>query len=131
MTKKCISLADRKDVGNRIKTILKERNVSQNRLSMMTGYRQSVISEMLNGKRNVFPLAEYIGRTFGFSMDFLIYGKGEKYLGFGGLLEEGERAVLMDKIGKLYEKQQQLLNEMQNVVYEIGSIRNSLLNSSS
>lgn len=47
---------DRVAIGNRVKSLLKNKKMTQGELAAKTGFTQSVISEMISGKRNDFHL---------------------------------------------------------------------------
>ncbi len=63
------------NIGNRIKTIMKEKGISQKELSKSIGISQSVISSYLNNKS--FPTAPVImkiSKFFGITTDYLLFG---------------------------------------------------------
>ena len=60
------------EVSNNIKTLLKNRNMTQKGLAKMTDFSDSTISEMLSGKKNIMPLAEKIADMFDVSLDWLL-----------------------------------------------------------
>ena len=53
------------DIIIRVKSFMSERNLKQSDIVQMTGIRQSVISEMLHGKRKIYPLTDFIRKSFG------------------------------------------------------------------
>ena len=55
---------------------MRSRKIKQTDLAEMTGFSQSNISEMLNGKRNIVPLAEKVAELFDLDKKFLL---GEEY----------------------------------------------------
>ena len=69
------------ETTSRLKNLLRSRKIKQTDLADMTGFSQSNISEMLNGKRNVVPLAEKVAELFDLDKKLLL---GEEYtLGLG------------------------------------------------
>lgn len=76
------------ETTSRLKNLLRSRKIKQTDLADMTGFSQSNISEMLNGKRNVVPLAEKVAELFDLDKKLLL---GEEYtLGLGELAPKEE-----------------------------------------
>ncbi len=61
-----------------IKALLTSRNLNQKGLAKMVGFSDSMISEMLSGKKNVMPLAEKVADVFDVSLDWLCGNVSEK-----------------------------------------------------
>ena len=109
---------DRIAIGNRIKSLLKNKKMTQGELAAKTGFTQSVISEMISGKRNVMPLVEKLVELFQVSRDYIIAGEEnnrsdiiiENNISENGLSKE-ERLRLLDKLNNLYEQHQSILKE--------------------
>ena len=109
---------DRIAIGNRIKSLLKNKKMTQGELAAKTGFTQSVISEMISGKRNVIPLVEKLVELFQVSRDYIIAGEEnnrndiiiENNISANGLSKE-ERLRLLDKLNDLYELHQTVLKE--------------------
>lgn len=59
-------------VGKRIKSLLKERGVTQNEIMQDTGIIQSTISAMISGKRRNDKLVDYCVEKFGISREELV-----------------------------------------------------------
>lgn len=109
---------DRIAIGNRIKSLLKNKKMTQGELATKTGFTQSVISEMISGKRNVMPLVEKLVELFQVSRDYIIAGEEnnrsdiiiENNISENGLSKE-ERLRLLEKLNNLYEQHQTILRE--------------------
>lgn len=92
--------------------------MTQGELATKTGFTQSVISEMISGKRNVMPLVEKLVELFQVSRDYIIAGEEnnrsdifiENNISENGLSKE-ERLRLLDKLNDLYELHQTVLKE--------------------
>lgn len=65
------------EISKRISLFMKEKDLTQKELAKTTGYTQSVISEMMNGKRNVLPLAERISKHYDIEL-WKLTGENEK-----------------------------------------------------
>lgn len=60
------------DTIKKIKSLMGKRRLKQADLIEISGLRQSVISEMLNGKRNIIPLVDAIADHYGADKDWLL-----------------------------------------------------------
>lgn len=125
-----------KEVGDRLKGLLKEKKVTQAKLSEMIGMQQSVISEIMLGKRDISDLVEKVSVLFGWSRDYIIAGSantisdialehGVKDAGNG--LTQEDRLRLTDKLNSLYERQQDIINELQSIMKEVVSVNKLLI----
>ena len=63
------------EIAAKVKNLMRKQKITQAELADMTGFTQSNISEMLNGKRNIIPLAERIAEHFGANKDWLTDGE--------------------------------------------------------
>lgn len=123
-----------KDVGSRIKIILKERNLSQRDVSDKTGQPQSVISDIINGRRDYDKLVNLLSEVYGWSRDYIITGRGELITqniansdnSNSGLSKE-EKLRLVANLEELYRKHQQLLDDASQVMKEIAAINKLLI----
>jgi len=121
-------------VGERLKEIFKEKGLRQRELSAQTGIKQSSISEMINGKRNIMPLVEKFCELYGFSRDYIITGEAnnrrdiiaKNHISENGLSLD-ERKRLLDNLNRLYSKHQQIISELQSVMKEITTINKLLI----
>ena len=100
---------DRNEVGMRIKSFLKSKKVTQLELSKMTGFTQSVISEIISGKRNPLPLVEKICELYGVSRDFLITGEENKLSDIIANNEEVRNGLSHDDKVRLLDKLESLV----------------------
>jgi len=125
---------DAKIVGERLKAIFKAKGLRQRELSAQTGIKQSSISEMINGKRNIMPLVEKVCELYGYSRDYIITGEeisrsditAKNNIDDKGLSTE-ERVRLLDKLNELYEKHQNIISELQGIMKEITTINKLLI----
>ncbi len=127
---------DRIEVGNRVKSLMKEKGVTQTELSMEFGLKQSVISEMISGKRNIMPLVEKLCEKYEVSRDYIIAGNANSISDIAikhgvkdnsnGLTRE-DRLRLADKLNSLYERQQDIVNELQSIMREIVMVNKLLI----
>jgi len=69
---------DKNEVSKNIKALLTSRNLNQKGLAKMVGFSDSMISEMLSGKKNVMPLAEKVADVFDVSLDWLCGNVSDK-----------------------------------------------------
>ena len=58
---------DKLQFKREVKRFLKEMNITQRELSEKTGFSQSILSDMINGKRNASRLVKYLNDTYGTS----------------------------------------------------------------
>lgn len=125
-----------KKIGDRVKTLLKEKGVTQTALAQETGYSQSYISEMITGKKDILPLVEKLCELFNVSRDYIIAGnantisdiameQGVKDTGNG--LTQEDRLRLTEKLNSLYERQQDIINELQSIMKEVVSVNKLLI----
>lgn len=120
---------DRIAVGMRIKALLKGKKVTQLDLAQKTGFTQSIISEMLSGKRNSLPLVEKVCEIYGVSRDYIITGEENKLsdiiannnIGENGLSHE-DKIRLLDKLESLYERHQVILQTISDATKEGGEV---------
>ncbi|WP_286167064.1 helix-turn-helix transcriptional regulator [Clostridium sp. D33t1_170424_F3] len=69
-------------LGERIKTILSERNIKQVEFATALGVSANYINQLVNGKKTSISdtLAKLIEETYGFSAQWVMTGEGEKNL---------------------------------------------------
>lgn len=117
------------NVAERIKSLMKKRHLTQSELAEVTGYTQSVISEMLNGKRNIIPLAEKVAEYFGASRDWLIDGYEvlDDFTGGGVELNQDQRQKLLERLNTLYERHQDIIREEQEIMKQMMAINRMLI----
>lgn len=123
-----------KIIGQRIAKILKDNRYSQRQFAEENGYTQSVISEILRGKREIDKLINIVAEKFGVSRDYLITGTESNKMDFiannsisaNGLTKE-DKFNLVHNLEELYSKHQQLLSDASKVMKEIVAINKLLV----
>lgn len=123
-----------KEVGNRIAKILKDNRYSQRKFAEEVNMPQSVISEIINGNREVDKLVNIVSDKFGISRDYLITGVeanrndmiASDSISANGLTKE-EKLRLVDNLEELYRKHQSLLDDASQVMREIAAINKILI----
>lgn len=123
-----------KEVGNRIAKILKDNRYSQRKFAEEINMPQSVISEIINGNREVDKLVNIVSDKFGISRDYLITGVeanrndmiASDSISANGLTKE-EKLRLVDNLEELYRKHQSLLDDASQVMREIAAINKILI----
>lgn len=127
---------NKEEVRNRIKSLLKEKGLTQLELAEIMGKTQSVISEMINGKRNILPLVEKLCELFDVSRDYIIAGSANSISDIalehglrnaGNGITQEDRLRLTDKLNSLYERQQDIINELQSIMKEVVSVNKLLI----
>lgn len=115
-------------IAERIKSLIKKRRMTQGQLSQITGFQQSVISEMLNGKRNIIPLAEKVAEKFGASRDWIIGGCEVLDEFTGGIeLDQEQRQKLLERLNDLYSRHQDIIREEQEIMKQMMTINRMLI----
>lgn len=123
-------------IKNRVKTLLKEKGMTQISLAQETGYAQSYISEMISGKKDIHPLVEKLCELFDVSRDYIIAGSANSISDIalehgikdnGNGLTQEDRLRLTDKLNSLYERQQDIINELQSIMKEVVSVNKLLI----
>lgn len=123
-----------KEVGNRIAKILKDNRYSQRKFAEEVNMPQSVISEIINGNREVDKLVNIVSDKFGISRDYLITGVeanrndmiASDSISANGLTKE-EKLRLVANLEELYRKHQSLLDDASQVMREIAAINKILI----
>jgi len=123
-----------KEVGNRIAKILKDNRYSQRKFAEEVNMPQSVISEIINGNREVDKLVNIVSDKFGISRDYLITGVeanrndmiANDSISANGLTKE-EKLRLVANLEELYRKHQSLLDDASQVMREIAAINKILI----
>lgn len=123
-----------KNVGKRIKDLLKENGITQIKVAKATGKTQSVISDIINGRRDCDELVNQLSSLYGWSRDYLMDGVRNNREDFiansdnsnKGLTKE-EKIKLIENLQGLYKKHQELLNDASQVMKEIAAINRILI----
>ena len=122
------------EIGERIAKILKDNRYSQRQFAEENGYTQSVISDILRGRREIDKLINIVAERFGVSRDYLITGNESNKMDFiasdsisaNGLTKE-EKLQLINNLEELYRKHQKILDEASQVMKEIAAINKLLI----
>lgn len=120
---------NKEEVRNRVKSLLKEKGLTQLELAEIMGKTQSVISEMISGKRNILPLVEKLCELYGLSRDYIITGKEgniadvviNNSIGESGLSVE-ERKSLVEKMNRLYDRHQEVMINVSKMAAEANDL---------
>ena len=123
-----------KNVGNRISKVLKDNGYSQRSFAVEVGISQSVVSDMIRGRREIDKLVNIVAERFGVSRDYLITGEesnrkdmiASDSISANGLSKE-EKLRLINNLEELYRKHQQLLDDASQVMKEIATINKLLI----
>lgn len=121
-------------VGNRISKVLKDNGYSQRSFAVEVGISQSVVSDMIRGRREIDKLVNIVAERFGVSRDYLITGEesnrkdmiASDSISANGLSKE-EKLRLINNLEELYRKHQKLLDDASQVMKEIAAINKLLI----
>ena len=121
-------------VGNRISKVLKDNRYSQRSFSAEMGISQSVVSDMIRGRREIDKLVNLVAEKFGVSRDYLITGEesnrknmiASDSISANGLTTE-DKIRLINNLEELYLKHQKLLDDASQVMKEIAAINKILI----
>lgn len=121
-------------VGNRISKVLKDNGYSQRSFSAEMGISQSVVSDMIRGRREIDKLVNLVAERFGVSRDYLITGEesnrkdmiASDSISANGLTTE-DKLRLINNLEDLYLKHQKLLDDASQVMKEIAAINKILI----
>ena len=121
-------------VGNRISKVLKDNGYSQRSFAAEVGISQSVVSDMIRGRREIDKLVNIVAERFGVSRDYLITGEesnrkdmiASDSISANGLTKE-EKLRLVANLEELYRKHQSLLDDASQVMKEIAAINKILI----
>lgn len=121
-------------VGNRISKVLKDNGYSQRSFSAEMGISQSVVSDMIRGRREIDKLVNLVAERFGVSRDYLITGEesnrknmiASDSISANGLTTE-DKIRLINNLEELYLKHQKLLDDASQVMKEIAAINKILI----
>ena len=123
-----------KDVGERIRNILKEKGLTQRKVEAESGINQSVLSDVIRGNRDYEKVVERLSSYYGWSRDYIITGKGDieqSNIAEGNQdtnsLSKEEKLRLINKLEELYCKHQKLLDDANQVMKEIAAINKLLI----
>ena len=122
------------NVGNRISKVIKDNGYSQRSLALEMKIPQSVVSDMIRGRREIDKLVNMVADKFGVSRDYLITGEESNRLDMiasdsisaNGLTTE-DKLRLINNLEELYRKHQKLLDDASQVMKEIAAINKILI----
>lgn len=120
-------------VGERIRLLMKENHLSQRLVEEQTGVNQSVLSEVINGRRDYEKTIEKLCAAYNWSRDFFVTGNGSptqeiaKSDNSNNALSKEEKLRLISNLEQLYSKHQKLLDDASQVMKEIAAINKLLI----
>ena len=122
------------NVGKRISKVLKDNGFSQRTFADKIGLSQSVVSDMIRGRRQIDKLVNIVAERFGVSRDYLITGNESNKMDLiasdsisaNGLTKD-EKLQLINNLEELYRKHQKILDEASQVMKEIAAINKLLI----
>lgn len=115
-------------VGNRIRTLMKENRLSQRAVEKNTGVNQSVLSEVINGRRDYERVVDKLCSAYGWSRDFIITGRN--YIANSNndtSLSKEERQFLINNLHELYIRHEDLIQQAGNIMKQIAAINKILI----
>ena len=121
-------------MGKRISKVLKDNGFSQRTFADKIGLSQSVVSDMIRGRRQIDKLVNIVAERFGVSRDYLITGNESNKMDLiasdsisaNGLTKD-EKLQLINNLEELYRKHQKILDEASQVMKEIAAINKLLI----
>lgn len=122
------------NVGNRISKVIKDNGYSQRSFALEMKIPQSVVSDMIRGRREIDKLVNMVADKFGVSRDYLITGEESNRLDMiasdsisaNGLTTE-DKLRLINNLEELYRKHQKLLDDASQVMKDIAAINKILI----
>lgn len=114
-------------VGNRIRTLMKENKLSQRTVEQATGINQSVLSEVINGRRDYERTVDRLCSMYGWSRDFIVTGKNIANSDNDRYLNKEERQVLINNLHDLYKKYEDLMTQAGAIMKQIVAINKILI----
>ncbi|MBR1448322.1 MAG: helix-turn-helix transcriptional regulator [Prevotella sp.] len=117
------------EVSTKIKSFMKDRGLKQIELASELGLPQSTISDMINGRRDTFRLAELIATHYNISRDWLMGGSEilDNFSGSTIELNQEQRQNLLDRLNSLYERHQDIIREEQEIMKQMMAINRMLI----
>ena len=115
-------------VGNRIRTLMKENKLSQRAVEEYTGINQSVLSEVINGRRDYERVVDKLCSAYGWSRDFIVTGRNNIANSDNNTsLSNEERQILIKNLHELYCKHEDLIQQAGSVMKQIAAINKILI----
>ena len=86
-----------KDVGTRIKQVIREQHLKQNEFARTLGISANYVYLLTSGRKTSIsePLAKLIESTYGYSAHWLLTGEGNRLLQDGGQISPMTPALKM------------------------------------
>lgn len=115
-------------VGNRIRALMKENKLSQRAVEENTGINQSVLSEVINGRRDYERVVDKLCSAYGWSRDFIVTGRNNIANSDNNTsLSNEERQILIKSLHELYCKHEDLIQQAGSVMKQIAAINKILI----
>lgn len=115
-------------VGNRIRALMKENKLSQRAVEEYTGINQSVLSEVINGRRDYERVVDKLCSAYGWSRDFIVTGRNNIANSDNNTsLSNEERQMLIKTLHELYCKHEDLIQQAGSVMKQIAAINKILI----
>ena len=115
-------------VGNRIRALMKENKLSQRAVEEYTGINQSVLSEVINGRRDYERVVDKLCSAYGWSRDFIVTGRNNiAYSDNNTSLSNEERQILIKNLHELYCKHEDLIQQAGSIMKQIAAINKILI----
>lgn len=115
-------------VGNRIRALMKENKLSQRAVEEYTGINQSVLSEVINGRRDYERVVDKLCSAYGWSRDFIVTGRNNIANSDNNTsLSNEERQILIKTLHELYCKHEDLIQQASSVMKQIAAINKILI----
>lgn len=107
---------------------MKENKLSQRVVEEATGVNQSVLSEVINGRRDYERVVDRLCSAYNWSRDFIITGMNNiANCDNTRTLNTDERQSLINNLHDLYKKHEDLLKEAGMVMKQIATINKILI----
>lgn len=115
-------------VGKRIRALMKENKLSQRAVEKYTGINQSVLSEVINGRRDYERVVDKLCSAYGWSRDFIVTGRNNIANSDNNTsLSNEERQILIKTLHELYCKHEDLIQQASSVMKQIAAINKILI----
>lgn len=115
-------------VGKRIRALMKENKLSQRAVEKYTGINQSVLSEVINGRRDYERVVDKLCSAYGWSRDFIVTGRNNIANSDNNTsLSNEERQILIKTLHELYCKHEDLIQQAGGIMKQIAAINKILI----
>lgn len=107
---------------------MKENKLSQRAVEEYTGINQSVLSEVINGRRDYERVVDKLCSAYGWSRDFIVTGRNNIANSDNNTsLSNEERQILIKNLHELYCKHEDLIQQAGSVMKQIAAINKILI----